>query len=450
MTGSRRVLVLLLAPVALVLGLPAAAGAQPAAPTRYQGTLPDGATWIADVPSDWNGTLLLYSHGYIPGPANPPRNSPNQPTTDALLECGYALAGSSYSRVGWALATAADDQLATLAEVQRLIGRPEHVIAIGTSMGGLVTGQLAERAGGRIDGALATCGLMVGGIDLHNAQLDGLHALAQLLLPGQPVKLVRFASLADAVTTVNQLRAAIDQAQLTPQGRARIALAAAYFHMPSWFPGLPKPASHDYAAQEFGQYRNLQDNGLVASPLFRYQTGRFDVEQSSGGNVSWNMGVDYGQLLSQSATAEQVRSLYRDAELDLGADLDLLTSTADVAPDLAAVQWMSRTSTLSGELQMPVLSLHTVSDALAPVQFEQEYGEDVRTAGANPLLRRAYVDHAGHCAFTVAEWVAGVETIRARIEHGYWADLATAGSLQALAESYVPFHPGEFLGDRTP
>ena len=455
MTGSRRVLVLLLAAAALVLGLPAAAGAQPAPPTRYEGTLPDGATWIADVPPEWNGTLLIYSHGYIPGPANPPRNSPNEATADALLAWGYALAGSSYSRAGWALATAADDQLATLAEVQRLIGRPEHVIAFGTSMGGLVTGQLAERAGDRIDGALATCGLMVGGIDLHNAQLDGLHALAQLLLPERPVKLVRFASFTEAVATVSQLRAAVDQAQLTPQGRARIALAAAYFHLPSWFPGLPKPAERDYQAQEFGQYRSMQDNSLFASPLFRYETGRFDVEQSSGGNPSWNVGVDYGRLLAQSVNVEQMRSLYRQAGLDLRADLDLLNGTADVAPDLAAVQWMSRTSTLSGGLEMPVLTIHTTNDALAPVQFEQEYGEDVRQATANHLLRRAYVDHPGHCAFTVAELVAGVETIRTRIERGHWADLATAGSLQALAGSlalgdaaFVRFRPGEFGGDR--
>src|SRR4051812_45926164 len=106
MTRPRAAMALLLGVALLLLGLPAQAAAEPAPPTRYAGTLPDGATWIADVPADWNGTILLYSHGYIPGPANPPRDSPNQPTADALLDRGYALAGSSYSRPGWALATA--------------------------------------------------------------------------------------------------------------------------------------------------------------------------------------------------------------------------------------------------------------------------------------------------------------------------------------------------------
>ena len=32
----------------------------------YSGTTADGGAWVADVPSAWNGTLVLYSHGYGP------------------------------------------------------------------------------------------------------------------------------------------------------------------------------------------------------------------------------------------------------------------------------------------------------------------------------------------------------------------------------------------------
>ena len=445
----RRLLALPLAVAALTAGLPAVAHAQPA-PTRYAGTLPNGATWIADVPDHWNRTILLYSHGYTPGPDNPPRNSPNQPTADALLARGYALAGSSYSRPGWALATAADDQLATLAAVRAVVGPPRHVIAVGTSMGGLVTGQLAQRAGRDVDGALATCGIMGGGIDLHNSQLDGLHALNQLLLPGRQVKLVRFASLAEAVATVQTLTDAVQQAQATAQGRARIALASALLQMPGWYAGLPKPAASDYAAQEAGQYRGLIDG------LFRFETGRFDVEQSAGGNISWNAGVDYRRLLARSHRADQVRALYRRAGLDLRADVRLLTATADITPDPAAVAWTTRTSTLDGSLRMPVLTIHTTNDPLVAVEHEEEYAEDVRHAGDGGLLRQAYTDHPGHCTFTTAELVAGVETVRARIEAGRWDGLAQARRLQALATSldlgpaaFVRFRPGEFLSDRS-
>ena len=60
-----------------------------AAPTAT-GMLPDGGSWIADVPANWNGTLLLYSHGYG---TLPPADAPDPATHDALLADGYALGG---------------------------------------------------------------------------------------------------------------------------------------------------------------------------------------------------------------------------------------------------------------------------------------------------------------------------------------------------------------------
>ena len=60
--------VLTAASAALIAGAatePAAANpATPVAVTHYTGTLPDGATWIGDVPSNWHGVLVLYSHGF--------------------------------------------------------------------------------------------------------------------------------------------------------------------------------------------------------------------------------------------------------------------------------------------------------------------------------------------------------------------------------------------------
>ena len=55
--------------VAVAAGVPtaiSAATAAASASTSYTGTLANGTTWIADVPAQWNGTLLLYSHGFGP------------------------------------------------------------------------------------------------------------------------------------------------------------------------------------------------------------------------------------------------------------------------------------------------------------------------------------------------------------------------------------------------
>lgn len=432
-----------------VLGLvPTTAQAAPA--TRYDGVLPNGASWIADVPANWNGTLLLYSHGYNPGPANPPVNSPDPATAEALLARGYALAGSSYSRPGWVADTAAQDGLDTLQAVTGIIGKPRRAIALGTSFGGMVTGQLAERGRGRLDGAVATCGLMGGGVDLHNYQLDGSHAIAQLLLAGEQVKLVRFGDQAEVAATTGRMIAALDQAQASPAGRARLALVTALYQEPSWVAGQPKPAPGDLDAQVAGQVQNLR--AILPFILF----GRYDVERSAGGNPSWNKGVNYWRQLAESGRLAQVARLYGRAGADLGADLNLLTRTASVTVDPAAHDWMRRTSTVTGRLAMPVLTLHTTDDGLVPVQHQEEYAEDVRHGGSAGLHRQAYTDRAGHCAFTPAELVASVVTMETRIETGRWDGLADPRRLQARAESlglgpaaFIGFRPAEFLGDRS-
>ena len=33
--------------------------------TTHTGALADGATYLIEVPANWNGTLFLYSHGYV-------------------------------------------------------------------------------------------------------------------------------------------------------------------------------------------------------------------------------------------------------------------------------------------------------------------------------------------------------------------------------------------------
>src|SRR6476661_3794069 len=55
-----------------------------------------GAANRIEVPSNWNGTLLLYSHGYTFGPANPAQDAGDPATRAVLLQQGFALAGSSY------------------------------------------------------------------------------------------------------------------------------------------------------------------------------------------------------------------------------------------------------------------------------------------------------------------------------------------------------------------
>ncbi|GHI04043.1 hypothetical protein AQI88_07825 [Streptomyces cellostaticus] len=433
---------------ALTAGPVPAAQARTAGTGHLTGTLTDGATWIADVPADWNGTLLLFSHGFGPLVA---RDAPSDAVRDELLGKGYALAGSSYDPNGsmWALDSAERDQFATLGTVIARIGVPRRTLSVGSSMGGLVNARIARDGAGRIDGALGLCGLVAGGTDLDNYQLDAEYTLARLLLPEQEVKLVRFASADEAADTAHKLTAAVTAAQSTPQGRARIALAAAFLNLPAWAPGRTAPAPTDWAGQQEQQYTWFA-NGILSF----VEGGRYAVEQSVGGNNSWNRGVDYARLLAGSAHAPQVRALYRAAGLDLTADLDALTAGASLTADPAAVRTAARTSSADPGPAVPLLDVHTTADNLVPVEQERRFADRVHAAGRATLLRQAYVERQGHCTFTTAETVAALHALEHRISTGSWA-ATTAAALQRSATAlgldgaaYVPYRPARLTVGR--
>src|ERR1700693_4712242 len=89
----------------------------------YRGKFSDGATYLIQVPSKWNGTLLLYSHGYvIPGFSNPAVDVGDPITGSYLLANGYALGGSSYASTGWAVQQALPVQIQVLDTFKKLVG----------------------------------------------------------------------------------------------------------------------------------------------------------------------------------------------------------------------------------------------------------------------------------------------------------------------------------------
>jgi hypothetical protein len=447
-TVIRRFAALLLT-LLLVAGLsPAAATAAPPVAGHYTGALRDGGTWVADVPDRWNGTLVLYSHGFG---ALEAIDAPSPEVQRAMLDRGYALVGSSYDPGGslWALESAVRDQFESLAAITRIIGRPRLTVALGTSMGGLVSGQEAQIGRRVIDGAVSTCGLMGGGVNLNNYQLDGTYALNRLLRPGQPVKLVGYASPAEGAAAAAELSASATSARTTAVGRARVALATALLNMPTW------SNSQDTAPRDAEGIAAAQHEWLVGSLPF-IMPARYFIELSAGGNASWNVGVDYADLLARSPHRATVRQLYRTAGLDLRADLADLTRNAGIAPDRPAVRELTRTSTLSGRLDVPHLSMHTLYDQLAPVEFQEQYARQVRSAGDRELLRQAYVNRRGHCAFTPSEIIAAVRVVEHRVRGGRGGP-TTARHLQADAvrlalgdaPAFVGHRPGRFVNDRT-
>ncbi|MFD7326422.1 alpha/beta hydrolase family protein [Streptomyces sp. NPDC059875] len=399
------------------LTTPPAHAAQAAMDTHVEGRLPSGAAYLMDVPGAWNGTVLLYSHGYrAAGWPNPAQNAPSPETRDRLLAQGYALIGSSYATNGWAVTDAVPDQLATLDLFTERFGTARRTLAWGTSYGGLVTTRLAERHADRLDGSLSMCGLLQGGVANWNSTLDPVFALKTLLARGDDIRLTGFADQTAARNASHALTAKVTAAQQTPEGRARIALAAALHGIPGHNdPSQQEPGPTDWDAQQANQYTAVQ--GLLQLPAFSW---RQEAESRAGGNPSWNTGVDYTRMLARSPQSKEVTELYKKAGLSLRGDLTALDRAPRISADPGAVGWMRRTSTLTGRLTDPQLTLHTTGDALIPVQAESAYRRTVTAAGTGHLLAQTYVDGPGHCTFTTGEMLAALRALEHRLTTGHW------------------------------
>ena len=399
--------------------------------TTHMGTLDDGATYLIEVPANWNGTLFLYSHGYVvPGSPNPAQDVGDPFTRFFMLSSGYALAGSSYATTGWAIHEALKDQIAVMEVFEKLFERPKKTIAWGHSLGGIITAGLIQRNPERFVAALPMCGVLSGGVATWNTALDAVFAFKTLLAPGTGLQLV---DIANPVANLDLAEVVLAEAQGTPQGRARIALVGALGDLPGWFTPLsPEPAPTDFAGQETNQF--LWDQQVDFPFAFAF---RAELEARAQGNVSWNTGVDYRRQLERSIGRDQVRALYQAAGLDLDADLKLLNETVRISADPEAVHYLERNIIFDGEIHIPVLTLHTKGDGLVVVQNESAYKKVVDEAGNGEFLRRTFIDRAGHCAFTPAETIAAVQTLVNRLDTGRWHDV-NASDLNKAAEAFGP------------
>jgi pimeloyl-ACP methyl ester carboxylesterase len=438
MVGTRKLAGIALGAALAVGGLTAGSATASAATTcggtgavtTVNGTLTDSATYEIQCPAGaWNGTLFLYSHGYVtPGSPNPATDVGDPITGAYLLDHGYALAGSSYATTGWAIQQALPDQVNTLNAFDEAYGKPRTTIAWGHSLGGIITAGLIQDYPNLFNAALPMCGVLSGGVATWNTALDAAFAFQQLIDPS-----IQIVNITNPTANLEAGEAAVTAAQQTPQGRARIALAAALADTPGWFTPLsPEPAATDYAAQEQNQF--LWDTQVTFPFILAL---RAELEARAGGNVSWNTGVNYVNDLAKSADLREVKALYHSAGLSLTEDLQTLNSTPRISAKPSAVAYLAKYISFNGEISIPVLTMHTTGDGLVVPENEQAYRSVVDRDGNGNLLRQIFVNRAGHCAFTPAETITAAQTLLNRLSTGHWNVPSPAG-LNAEAASLGP------------
>jgi dienelactone hydrolase len=409
----------LLAPAAvllLVTGLLAACTGRSSTPTRTSPGCRDGcsgtiagAAYSIKVPANWNGTLLVYSHGYQHAATHPFLSQADgdgdgtDAVSRALLAKGYALAGSAYPSGGWVVAQAVDaaDRLHT--RFTTLVRTPTRVIAWGASMGGLVTELLAERASW-VDGATAYCGVTAGPTANADNLARGL-VLAQALL-GVTVLRADGSVVDDVSAAAEQVVQRVGALTLHPTGAGAAALyaLAALLGLPDRSTAYP---GNDLGSRVLAAAHNVEGYLQFALQLLP------------------QLADEYGDAPAQPDTAGLTVRFTAAQQADftaLGGSLATLRANLNQVVDPrttgASRTALAASGTPTGRLRVPVLALHTEDDPIAIAANETRIRATVAAAGESGRLVQAWIAPAsagtdpaygvGHCAFSAAQQVAAV------------------------------------------
>src|SRR4030095_2723086 len=169
---------LLVITLALTLPGPASrAAVRPVAPLDLSGEI-NGAPYRIRVPEVWNGTLLLFAHGYRDKADHPGeidnRNAdvaPNAALEAPLRAQAFELAGSAWKYNGWAIEDGLQD-MKNLAEFfKETVAEPQRTILVSASLGSIIAFESMERFGGIYDGALCLCAAGAGSTRIWDSGL---------------------------------------------------------------------------------------------------------------------------------------------------------------------------------------------------------------------------------------------------------------------------------------
>lgn len=365
------------------------------------GTLADGSLYEIYQPDNWNGRLMLFAHGYFDPYANGggayDYDNPILPNhyQDAglatvynlvvcsLVEEGFALAWSSYAVNGYAIESGYESTQALRNLAAQLL-EPDRVYVMGFSLGGQVTVTLAEKYPESYDGALAACGPVAG----SSRQLEYIGDARTVFDYGFP-------GVLPGATALDVPKPPPDWSTAPPSEVVQ--------------------AIHNAINADLDKARELAD-------LFQLRLPYSSDEELV---TSWTQalyfavrGVNNAMYLAGGNPYDNRDTYYfglgwrQDRRLNRG----VIRYRAD---DVATAYYQENYDT-TGELETPLLTLHTNRDPQIPFSHEALYGLKVLQQWSYHNLAQQYVDRYGHCNFKPQEVINALNSLIVWAEAPEW------------------------------
>ena len=410
-----------------------------------QGVTSDTAPYVMQVPANFNGTLVLYSHGYrpnVPVPAgipgyggytvtNTPQPAPLAGGSDTsvikyLLGNGFAVAGSGFVRQGWNADSAIATNVELIATFKAKFPTTTHVLAWGESLGGFITQGLAEKHPELVDAVAPMCVADNIGAELTAAGdfLWGVKTLFDPTIKGGNYSAgaagygEAMGDLVKFFTVLGKLKAGIATGAWpdtsSPTGKALAAAGVpsrSALLLLGLMAGLPTQSAHfDSISGPDGPLKvtfplaispalAILENGANAGGLAVLAT--HDLEIQSGGAVFDNTKTDYASRV----TSERVifnAALSGNTVID--ALLGALNAANPGAPratgNALAIAKMNSLQANTGKINVPTITMVGVADPITP-------------AGSSMRIAQAYADqYAAEKAKAIADYATTHTYIR--------------------------------------
>jgi pimeloyl-ACP methyl ester carboxylesterase len=356
----------------------------------HGGTDAQGSHYLIAKPLDWksaSGTLVVHAHGGpLLGQPRAERVVEDLKRWAIMVKAGYAWVGTSFRQGGVAVQSAALDTLHARELAVAALGQPRRTVLHGQSWGASVAARAAERsrAGARpFDAVLLTSGVLGGGTRSYDFRLD-LRVIYQYLCNNHPLPTEAAYPLWMGLPPGSTLTAA----ELATRTRSCLGLG-----MPA-AQRTPEQARKLKTVVDVLQLRETSLQGHLNWATFHF---RDIAQRMEGRSVFGNRGV-----------------VYQGSDNDAALNAGVLRYAADPQ----AVGQFGADTDPTGDIAVPVLTVHAVDDPVAFVELEHTFAQTMARAGKAGSLVQTFTSDKEHSYLTEPLYPALMEVLLQWVDGG--------------------------------